>query len=77
MVHTQAGTFYNRGRYSTVWHKHDDPFFDLLVGMESSGSLTPTILNWLEEGLPDEGRAEQQFENLYDSRIAICTCTLL
>ena len=28
---------------------HDDPFFDLLVGVESSGSLTPAIvLNWLE-----------------------------
>ena len=29
---------------------HGDPFFDLLVGVESSGSLTPAILNWLEEG---------------------------
>ena len=37
---------------------HDDPFFDLLVGVESSGSLTPTILNWLEEGFASRGRAE-------------------
>ena len=29
---------------------HDDPFFDLLVGVESLESLTPTIFNWLEEG---------------------------
>ena len=29
---------------------HDDPFMDLLVGVESVGSLTPTILSWLEEG---------------------------
>ena len=29
---------------------HGDPFFDLSAGVESSGSLTPTILNWLEEG---------------------------
>ena len=37
---------------------HDDPFFDLLVGVESLGSLTPTILNWLEEGFASRGRAE-------------------
>jgi len=29
---------------------HDDPLFDILVGEKSLGSLTPKILDWLEEG---------------------------
>jgi acetyl esterase/lipase len=29
---------------------HDDPLLDLLVGEKSLGSLTPKILDWLEEG---------------------------
>ncbi|KIM41818.1 hypothetical protein M413DRAFT_445033 [Hebeloma cylindrosporum] len=30
---------------------HDDPFLDFLVGEKKMGSLTPKILDWLEEGL--------------------------
>ena len=30
---------------------HDDPFLDFLVGEKKLGSLTPKILDWLEEGL--------------------------
>jgi hypothetical protein len=29
---------------------HDDPLLDLLVGEKDLGSLTPKILDWLEEG---------------------------
>jgi hypothetical protein len=29
---------------------HDDPFLDFLVGEKKLGSLTPKILDWLEEG---------------------------
>ncbi|KIM41787.1 hypothetical protein M413DRAFT_71609 [Hebeloma cylindrosporum] len=29
---------------------HDDPFFDLFVGEKGLGSLTPKILDWIEEG---------------------------
>jgi len=30
---------------------HDDPFLDFVVGEKKLGSLTPKILDWLEEGL--------------------------